>query len=142
MAKHPFLTPEWLDEARIIRAEMRTEASPEVGVPVKANLIITEVPFGGGTVNAHMDTTTGDLRVELEHVVDPDATVTMDYPTARTFVVEQDPQALMDSFMAGRLRIQGDMTKLLAAAAAGAPTTEEELEAAGRLSARLKEITE
>lgn len=142
MAKHMFLTSEWLADARAIRAELRSEASPDVDVAVRANLIVIEVPFGGGTINAHMDTTSGEVQVDLEHVVEPDATVTMDYPTARSFVVDQDPQVLMDSFMAGRLRIQGDMTKLLAAAAAGAPTTEEEVEAATRLSGRLREITE
>ena len=53
MAKYPFLSEEWMTEAKKIREEHRG-SSPAAAQPVKVNQIITDVPFGDGTVNAHM----------------------------------------------------------------------------------------
>jgi putative sterol carrier protein len=50
--------------------------------------------------------------MEEGHLDDADATVTTDYETARATVL--DPQSAMQAFMAGKVRIQGDMTKLMA----------------------------
>ena len=44
----------------------------------------------------------------------PDLTVTVDYETAKTILVEGNPQAGMQAFMGGKIKVQGDMTKLMA----------------------------
>jgi putative sterol carrier protein len=52
--------------------------------------------------------------MDLGHVDGPDLTVTVDYDTARAIFIDQNPQAGMQAFMAGKVKVQGDMTKLMA----------------------------
>ena len=135
MATYPFLSDEWLAEAKKIREEYRGKVPAPAHV-VKMNQIITEVPFGDGTINAHMDTSGGELELDTGHLDDPDVTVTLDYATAKAIFVEGNPQAGMQAFMAGKVKVQGDMTKMMAMAS-GPPD-----EAAQSLAARIAEITE
>ena len=113
MAKHPFLSQEWMDEARKVREEYK-DRTPPIAHQVRMNQVITEVPFGDGTINAYMDTSGGELDMEIGHLENPDLTVTIDYETAKAIFVEQNPQAGMQAFMAGKIKVQGDMTKLMA----------------------------
>ena len=108
-----FLSDEWIAEAKQIREahESTTVAKP---APAKINLVITDVPFGDGTVNAHMDTTGGELVMDLGHLDPAEATLSTDYATARSTFVDNNPQAGMQAFMAGKVKITGDMTKLMA----------------------------
>ena len=62
-----------------------------------------------------MDTSDGELKMELGALENPDLTVTVDYDTAKAIFVEQNPQAGMQAFMAGKIKVQGDMTKLMRA---------------------------
>jgi hypothetical protein len=78
------------------------------------NLTITEVPFGAGTIDAHMDTTSGELELDLGHLDGSDVTATLDYDTAKAMMVDADPQAAMQAFMAGKIKLQGDLTKAMA----------------------------
>jgi len=133
MAKHQFLTDEWIEEAKKVREEFRgkTQAPPHV---VKMNLVITDVPFGAD-IEAHLDTSGGDMEMDKGHLGDPDVTVTVDYATAKAIFVEQNPQAGMQAFMAGKIKVQGDMTKMMAMGQA-APDP-----AAAEVAARIKEFT-
>ena len=117
MGKYPFLSDEWTEEARKIREEYRGKAAPVPHV-VKMNQIITDVPFGDGTIEAHMDSSSGEMEFDRGHVENPDVTVTLDYETAKAIFVEGNPQAGMQAFMAGKVKVQGDMTKLMAMQAA------------------------
>ena len=131
---HPFLSEEWIEAARAIRAELEGKATVKPP-PFRMNQVVTEVPFGDGTLNAHTDTTSGELVLELGHIENPDVTVTLPYDTAKALLVEQDQQAAMQAFMSGKIKVEGDMMKLMAL-----QTTQVDpvaLEAA----ARIKEIT-
>jgi putative sterol carrier protein len=109
---YQFLSDEWVDAARKIREDLdQPTTAPQ---PVKMNLVITDVPFGEGTVDAHMDTTSGELVLDLGHVDGPDVTATLDYETAKAMMVDANPQAAMQAFMAGKIKLQGDMTKAMA----------------------------
>lgn len=108
-----FLSDEWIEAAREIRANY-AHLVPELTVSVKVNQVITEVPFGDGTLNAHMDTSSGHLELELGHLADPDATVTLNYATARALIVERDPAKVMQAFMAGQITVEGDIMKVMA----------------------------
>ncbi len=61
-----------------------------------------------------MDTSEGEMKMDLGHLENPELTVTLDYDTAKAIFVEQNPQAGMQAFMAGKIKVQGDMTKLMA----------------------------
>ena len=81
---------------------------------MRINQVITDVPFGDGTVQAYIDTSDGAATIELGEIDEPDATVTTDYATARAMFVDQDPASAMQAFMEGRVKVQGDMMKLMA----------------------------
>ena len=134
MAKHPFLSDEWIDEAKKIREEFRGKAEAPAH-KVKMNQVVTDVPFGDGTINAHMDTSGGEMEMDKGHLDDAEVTVTVDYATAKAIFVDQNPQAGMQAFMAGKIKVQGDMTKLMAM---GQATPDP---AAMEIAARIKEIT-
>lgn len=110
---HLFLSPEWMDAARAIREKYRDQ-TPKVTMVVRFNQIVTNVPFGEGVVHSHMDTSSGELVMDLGHLDKVDATLTTDYATARTIFVEQDPQKAMEAFLMGKVKVEGDMLKLMA----------------------------
>ncbi len=141
--QHPFLSEEWISAAREIRARYADQA-PTTSASVRVNLNISEVPFGEGDVPAHLDTSSGRLEMELGHLDEADATVTTDYTTAKNLVVYQDQGALMQAFMGGRVKIQGDGTKLMALAAAGQMTSAnpDATLLAGKIADEIKAITQ
>jgi putative sterol carrier protein len=113
VASYVFLSQEWVDAARAVREEYRGKVRPMTHA-MKMNQVITDVPFGTGTIESHLDSTSGELELEFGHVDDPDVTVTMDYATAKAIFVDGNPSAGMQAFMAGKIKVQGDMTKLMA----------------------------
>jgi hypothetical protein len=134
MATYPFLSEEWVSEARQIREEY--EGRSTVTPPsVRMNLNVTDGPFGDGPIDAHLDTSEGQLRLDTGHIDPVDLTVTVDYDTAKSILVEGNPQAGMQAFMAGKIRVEGDLSKLMALQA-GPPDP-----SAQELAQRLKDIT-
>ncbi len=134
MGAFPFLSDEWTEQARALRAEYAGRTPPPP-MSVRMNLVVTQVPFDDGTKNVHLDTSMGELSLEAGHIADPDVTLTLDYDTAKAIVVEQNQQAAMQAFMGGRIKVEGDMSKLLAMQ--GAPADPIHLE----IATRLREIT-
>jgi putative sterol carrier protein len=135
--KYPFLSDEWVSEAKKIREEYRGKA-PAAAHMIKMNQVITEVPFGGGTIDAHMDTSSGELELDTGHVEGADLKVTLDYGTAKAILVDGNPQAGMQAFMAGKIKVEGDMTKLMAfQAQAAAPDP-----VGAEIAKRIQDITE
>jgi hypothetical protein len=118
VAQYPFLSDEWIAETRRIREEHRGDA-PAVPVVVRMNQIINEVPFGDGIVRAHLDTSSGVLDLEFGHLEQADLTVTMSYDTAKAILVDGDVGKAMNAFMSGRIKVDGDITKLLALQGSG-----------------------
>ena len=125
---HQFLSDDWIEAAREIRHKW-ADRVPEMPIQVRINVVATKVPFGSGTVNAHIDSSTGRLEMELGALADPDLTVTTDYDTARQLFVAQDPAASMQAFMSGRIKVEGDITKLMLMQTS-VPETPETLEVA------------
>lgn len=132
-----FLSEEWLDRAKAVRAEYEGKG----GAPphkMRMNLVITDVPtdVSDAPIDAHMDTTTGDVDMDLGHLETPDLTVTLEYETAKAILVEGNPQAGMQAFMAGKIKVQGDMTKLMAMQSATPDPV------AAEIAERIKAITD
>ena len=113
MPKYKFLSEEWVAEAKAIREQHAGDA-PAPAHSVRMNQVITDVPFGDGEINAHMDTSGGEMEMDFGHLDNPDLTVTLDYATAKAILVDGNPQAGMQAFMAGKVKVDGDMTKLMA----------------------------
>ncbi len=112
MATYQFLSDEWLDEARSIRSEF--DGKGAISQAIRMNLVIDSVPFGEGTVDAHVDTTTGELVLDTGHIDPVDLKVSLDYDVAKAILVEGNPQAGMQAFMSGKIKVEGDIAKLMA----------------------------
>jgi putative sterol carrier protein len=138
MAQYQFLSDEWLEEAKRIREELSSDA-PAPPHSVRMNQVITEVPFGEGTLHAHMDTSGGEMEMDLGHLENPELTVTLDYATAKAILVDGNPQAGMQAFMAGKIKVEGDMTKLMVMQQA--PTDPAAAQTAQQVAEAIKAIT-
>ena len=131
-----FLSDDWVAEARRIREE---HAGGGIAVPtvVKLNQVITDVPFSDQPMKAHLDTSSGELVMELGHVAEPDVTITLEYETAKAIFVDGTAQAGMQAFMAGKIKVAGDLAKLIAALQQVNPNAFE----ASEVQRRIKAIT-
>ena len=133
-----FLSDEWFEAAQALR-EQYAGQMPEPVMEVRINQVITDVPFGDGIVYAYIDTSGGRTIIELGEIEEPDAVVMTDYDTARVMIVDQDPALAMQAFIEGKVKVQGDMMKLMAVQAQAAQHTSE---AAAQLAEELRAITE
>lgn len=134
MSKHEFLSDEWIAAAHGIREEYEGKATSPPP-PMRMNVVVTEVPFGAGTMDAHIDTTSGEMSLDVGHLADPELTVTVDYGTAKAIFVQQDQQAAMQAFMGGKIKVQGDLTKMMAMQTAPVDPVQAEM------ASRIAEIT-
>lgn len=112
MDRYEFLSPDWIAAAKTVRDDMAAHA-PRPTVSVRINVVVVETPFGDGTVHGHVDTSSGEIFVEEGHLDDADLVITVDHATARALFVERDAQAVMQAFFKGKIRAEGDATKLL-----------------------------
>jgi hypothetical protein len=110
---YPFLSDEWMAAAREIRAKYEGQVPP-VTASIRINQVVTDVPFGEGTVSSYLDTSSGDVVMDLGQLDEADATITTDYATAKAIFVDGDQAVAMQAFMAGKVKVQGDMMKLMA----------------------------
>jgi len=134
VAKHPFLSDPWFDEVRRLHDAVGG-AAPE-GAEIRMNLTITTAPFEGGDLSMHMAAADGRADWGKGHLDDADVMLTLAYDTAKAIFVDGNPQAAIEAFMAGRIIVQGDITKLMAMQAAGPGSS------ASTLTKALQEITE
>ena len=111
--KHEFLSPSWIDAVRALRVEYEDRVRPP-SIAVKANVVVTGAPFGEPEILGSIDTSSGQLALEAGHLPEVDLTITTDYATAKALFVQQDPNAAIQAVFGGKIRVQGEMTKLLA----------------------------
>jgi hypothetical protein len=138
---HVFLSPGWITAVRAIRDEYAAQV-PDVppAAVLRANVIITEAPFEPGEVRGSIDTSKG-LVIEPVELESPDLTATLDYDTAKALFVGNDPQALLQAFFGGKIRITGDATKLLGLPMPNPDDQSPAMALAREVAARVKAIT-
>ena len=132
---HSFLSDDWMSAARAIREKYAAEAA-KITVSLRINQTITGVPFGDGTIYAFMDTSSGALNTDLGVLENPDATIITDYDTMRKLLIDQDQAATMQAFMGGKIKVEGDMMKIM-----GMQTAMPQDAIAIKIAAEIKEIT-
>lgn len=132
---HPFLSDQWIQAARDIRHKY-ADSVPAIEILIRINVVTTKVPFGDGSVSAYIDTSSGVLDMELGSLDGADLTITTEYEIARSVFVDQDPTASMQAFMSGRIKVEGDITRLMAMQTA-LPQSDE----AAQVAAEIKAIT-
>ena len=57
--------------------------------------------------------------METGHLESPDLTITIGYDTAKAILVDGDAQAAMQAFLGGKIKVDGDITKMIALQTAG-----------------------
>jgi hypothetical protein len=134
MTTHEFLCPEWVDAATAIRDEYadRLGAPP---VAIRVNLVVTDAPFSDDVVLAYNDTSDGETMAELGVLDDPDLTLTVEHSTARSVFLGKDPSTALEAYMTGRIKVDGDMSKLFALQAQSVDPV------AAEIAVRIAEIT-
>ena len=78
MSVHPFLSPEWIAEARLIHDEFkdRVDEAPEA---IALNVTVTDAPFSDEPVLGHIDTSSGSVVPDEGHLDSPDVSVQVPY---------------------------------------------------------------
>lgn len=139
MITYPFLSDEWISAAEAIHHEYadRLEAPPEV---VRMNVVVGDVPFADGQLLGYIDSSEGNVLPKRGVLESPDATVRVDYETARALFVTQDFEAVVTSFMQGQIEVEGDITRLFFLQ--DLDPSPEQLELGMEITARLTAITE
>jgi SCP-2 sterol transfer family len=116
VATYVFLSDEWFVAVREIVDARSIDIPPHAALTM--NLVVTETPFGEDR-NLHVGARDGKADWGSGHAADADLTLTTDYATAKDIFMSGNPQAGMQAFMEGRVKVQGDLTKLMAAQVAG-----------------------
>lgn len=106
--KHVFLSDGWFDAAAQVIAEHGNDGPPPPNLVM--NLEVTE---GDKTTEFHMGARDGAMLFGKGHTDGADLTLSTDIDTARSVFVDNNPAAGMQAFMSGKVKIQGDMTKLM-----------------------------
>ncbi len=138
MATFAFLSPAWITAAQ----EIYSNASPAVDDPgapsgptITMNLVVKGAPFSTENILANVDSRDGIFRISLGALDEAEVKLTLDYKIARSILLDGDAQVGMRAFLSGKIRVEGNMTKLLALRnAASTPREEATLDA-------LREIT-
>lgn len=113
METYEFLSEQWITTVRQLREEWLAANTPPTAPKLRLNLIIESVPFGDGTVDAHLDTSSGTVELETGHLDKVDATITTDYATAKSLFVDGRMSAALEAMQLGRIKVKGNMFKLL-----------------------------
>lgn len=107
--QHVFLTDGWIEAAKA--AYDRNNVT--VPYRIKMNQVITGCPFEPSEVRTFIDTSDGTMRTGKGEVEGAEVTLTTDWETSRKIIVEQDQTAAMQAFMSGKIKVTGDMTKIM-----------------------------
>ena len=116
VAAYPFLSDEWFKAVREIIEGRDVELPPHAELTM--NLLVTDTPFGADR-QLHVGARDGKADWGTGLASDADLTLTTDYETARDIFISGNPQAGMQAFLEGKVKLQGDLTKLMAAQVAG-----------------------
>ena len=115
---HKFLSEPWFEEIEGMRDEVPPATGPMADFVL--NIVVTGAP--DGDVEVHMN------KGQFERGLADDAPtkVSVPYDVAKDIFINGNQAAAMQAFMAGQIKVEGDMTRLMAMqAGGGAPTPEQ-----------------
>lgn len=123
---NPFLSDAWLEDVKKIADEAGSGLMPE---GVEINMVVTGHPEGDKELNV----AGGSFNAGLNDSAP--TKITLPYEVAKSMFLKGDQQAAMQAFMSGQIKVEGDMTKLMAMQGQAAPSGADDLQA------KIKEIT-
>jgi hypothetical protein len=127
---YTFLSDEWLAEVKKL-ADEAGGAGGAMPEGVQLNMVVTGGPQGDREL--HVDG--GVFGSGL--LADAPTKLTVPYTVARAMFIEGNQQAAMQAFMSGQIKVEGDMTKLMAMQGAGGG----DAAAAAEMQKKMQEIT-
>ena len=113
---HTFLTEPWFDAVEQLRSQQ--PEAPAALADATINITVTGGP--DGDVDVHLAGGTFE-RGQTEGAP---TKLTVLYDTAKKLFIDGDQSAAMQAFMSGQIKVEGDMTKLMALQAT--PTAEQQ----------------
>lgn len=116
---HPFLSDAWFDAVEGLRD--KAPAAPEEVGDIAVNMVVTGGPDGERTLHFARG------RFDRGLVEGAPTTVTVPHRVARSMLVDLDPEVAMTAFLAGEIRVEGDISRLTEVRQSGAmlvPTPE------------------
>lgn len=125
---NPFLSDAWLDDVQQLAADAGKGLMPDT---VQLNMVVTGSPEGDKELHV------ADGAFAKGLLDGAPTKITLPYEVARSMFVKGDQQAAMQAFMSGQIKVEGDMTKLMAMQGQGQASAAD----AAALQAKLKEIT-
>ena len=123
-----YLSDEWFTKVDELVKEVKLEVAPALK-DIKVNFTITSE-----TGNYEWALVGG--LIQKGHVADAKTKITVPYDLAKKMFVLEDKAAGMQAFTSGKMKIEGDMSKMMAMSSIQ-PTASQKL-----LTAKIKEITE
>lgn len=123
-----FLSDAWMDAVEAIHDE--APEPPEAMKDLVVNVTVTGGPDGDRDVHL--------LRGHFArgHAEGAPTKLTVPYEVAKDLFIEGNPSAAMQAFMGGKIKVEGDLTKVMALQSAGAPSSEQ-----AAFQARIKSLT-
>lgn len=115
---HVFLSDDWFDAVEGLREEM-----PEPSAAMK-DMKLNVVVAGGPDGDREIHMAGGNFERGLTD--DAPTKLTVPYDVAKSMFIDGNQQAGMQAFMSGQIKVEGDMTKLMAMQAGGPPTAEQQ----------------
>jgi hypothetical protein len=122
-----FLSDEWLDAVQALAAEAGGGMMPDA---VSINMVVTGGPEG----DRELHVAGGSFAKGL---IDAPTKLTVPFDVAKNMFVKGDQQAAMQAFMSGQIKVEGDMTKLMAMQGQAAPAGAD----AADLQQKLRDLT-
>ncbi len=115
---HTFLSEPWFDAVEALRDEQ--PEPPAALIDLKINITVT------GTDGDDVDVHLAAGQFERGHAEGAPTKLTVPFETAKKLFIDGDQSAAMQAFMGGKIKVDGDMTKVMALQTAGAPSAEQE----------------
>jgi hypothetical protein len=103
-----FLSDEWFAEVRKIIDEANAPEPTGPAADMKLNIVVTGGPAGDKEIHS----SGGNFGEGL--IDDAPTKLTVPYEVAKKTFIEGDQQAGMQAFMQGQIKVEGDMSKLMA----------------------------
>lgn len=107
---YPFLSDEWLDAIGALIESRQGEIPADTDVVL--NVEVTATPFEDDR-HFHLGARAGVGAFGRDPNPEADVSMSCDYETAASVFVSGDPAAALTAFVAGKIRIQGDVSKLM-----------------------------
>jgi hypothetical protein len=113
----PFLSDAWMDAVEAIHDE--APDPPDAMKDLLVNVTVTGGPDGDREVHL------ASGHFGRGHAEGAATRLTVPYDVAKDLFIEGNPSAAMQAFMAGKIKVEGDLTKVLALQSAGPPSEEQ-----------------